>query len=74
MNSISGMYDDIFKSEVQFDSIFDGLRLENNPSLEPIEEMFNDVFQPEAVKDKREFVKLEGSKAKEMQYGLNKHE
>ena len=74
MNSISGMYDDIFKSEVDLDSIFDGLRVENNPKLEPIEQMFNEVFQPEAVQDKRQFVKVEGSKAKELQYGLRKEE
>lgn len=33
MNSIGSMYDDIFKSDVQLDSIFDGLRVENNPTL-----------------------------------------
>jgi hypothetical protein len=64
LNSIGEMYDDIFKSEVNFDSIFDGLRLENNPSLEPISGMFNNIFEPETVKDNREFIKLPGDKQK----------
>jgi hypothetical protein len=46
MNSISNMYDDIFKSDTDFNSIFDGLKLENNPTLEPIDQMFKEVFKP----------------------------
>jgi hypothetical protein len=32
--------------------------------------MFNEVFKPEAVKDKTEFVKVEAKEAQELQYGL----
>lgn len=46
MNSISSMYDDIFKSDTDFNSIFDGLRVENNPTLEPIDQMFKEIFKP----------------------------
>ncbi len=72
MNSIGAMYDDIFKTDDNYmNSIFEGLRLENNPTLEPIEEMFNEIFDPLAVKDNREFEKIDNKKAKELQYGLN---
>jgi hypothetical protein len=36
MSSITYMYDDIFKSDADLNSIFEGLRVENNPTLEPI--------------------------------------
>ena len=32
--------------------------------------MFNEVFKPEAVKDNKEFIKVEAKQAKELQYGL----
>jgi hypothetical protein len=58
MNSIGTMYDDIFKTDDELNTIFEGLKLENNPTLEPIRDMFNDVFEPQTGKDKKEFIKL----------------
>jgi hypothetical protein len=70
MNSIEAMYDDIFKSDDELNTIFEGLRVENNPTLEPISEMFNDVFEPEAVKDHKHFIKIKNEEARQLQYGL----
>lgn len=65
MNSIGVMYDDIFKSDDELNTIFEGLRVENNPTLEPIEKMFNEVFDPEAVRDQRQFEKVPPEQARE---------
>ncbi len=58
------MYDDIFSNDDHLNSILKGIQVEDNPSLQPIEKMFNDIFDPQTVKDKREFVKVKTQQIK----------
>ena len=59
MNSIQTMYDDIFKTDdSHLNSIFDGLKVDNNPFLDPISDMVHDIFPQETVKPKVQFKKM----------------
>ena len=41
MATIGTMYDDIFKSDVNFNEIFENIKVDNNPILDPISDMMN---------------------------------
>lgn len=41
MAMIGSTYDEIFKSEVNFNEIFENLKVDNNPILDPITDMVN---------------------------------
>lgn len=51
MASIENMYSDIFSGDSYYNSLFENLKVDNNPILEPVSDMFKEVFDPEAVKD-----------------------
>ena len=46
MNAINGMYDNLFSGD-KLDAIFKNLAVDNNPVLEPIDDMSQDIFQSE---------------------------
>ncbi len=53
--TIGNMYDDIFKSDTDFNSIFENLKVDNNPILQPIDEMIVEIFDPKDVRDSKEY-------------------
>ena len=53
------MYDDIFKTDdSHLNSIFDGLKVDNNPFIDPISDMVHDIFPQETVKPKVQYKKM----------------
>ena len=63
MDRINGMYDNIFGSETNYDLLFENLKVDNNPILDPIDNMINDIFDPNDVNDGKQYEKLSSKEA-----------
>lgn len=58
LKKMEGMYDNIFGSESNYDHLFENLQVDRNPILDPIDNMVNQIFDPNDVKDNKEYEKL----------------
>ena len=58
------MYDNIFGAQSNYDHLFQNLQVDRNPILDSIDNMVNDIFDPNDVKDGKEYEKLSASEAK----------
>lgn len=59
LDSIGDMYGDIFSNEARPSPLFENLAVENNPILDPIDKMHEQVFDPKEVKDAKVYEKVE---------------
>ena len=64
LKKMDGMYDNIFGSETNYDHLFQNLQADNNPMLDPINNMVNDIFDPNDVKDNKQYEMLSPAEAK----------
>jgi hypothetical protein len=63
MERMNGMYDSIFAANMDYEKLFENIKVDNNPILDPIDHMMGDIFDPNDVRDGKQYQKVSKSEA-----------